>query len=57
MSIMMEGSTEINHEKHTRDFKERMRFIVTPEHVRWVCEDNKANSDGLIQATANLSDR
>jgi hypothetical protein len=57
MSIMMEGSTEINHVKHTRDSKERMRCIVTPEHVRWVCEDYKANSDGLIQATANLSDR
>ena len=39
MSNMMEGSTEINHAKHTRDFTERMRCIVTPEHLRWVCDD------------------
>ena len=39
MSNMMDGSTEINHAKHTRDFTERMRHIVTPEHLRWVCED------------------
>ena len=39
MSNMMEGSTEINHAKHTRDFTARMRCIVTPDHLRWVCED------------------
>lgn len=39
MSNMMEGSTEINHAKHTRDFTARMQCIVTPEHLRWVCED------------------
>lgn len=42
MSNMMEGSTEINHPKHTRDFTARMRCIVTPEHLRWVCEDYQA---------------
>ena len=42
MRNMMEGSTEINHAKHTRDFTERMRRIVTPEHLRWVCEDYQA---------------
>jgi hypothetical protein len=39
MSNMMEGSTEINHAKHTRDFTARMRCIVTPEHLKWVCDD------------------
>ncbi len=42
MSNMMEGSTEINHAKHARDFTERMLCIVTPEHLRWVCDDYQA---------------
>jgi len=42
ISNMMDGSTEINHAKHTRDFTERMRCIVTPEHLRYVCEDYQA---------------
>lgn len=42
MDNMMDGSTEINHSKHTRDFTERMRAIVTPHHLRWVCEDYQA---------------
>lgn len=42
MSNMMEGSTEINHAKHTRDFSERLLCIVTPEHLRWVCLNYQA---------------
>jgi len=36
---MMEGSTEINHGKHCRDFTERMRKIVTKEWLEYVCKD------------------
>ncbi len=42
MSNMMEGSTEINHAKHSRDFTERMLCIVTPEHLRWTCDNYQA---------------
>ena len=42
MTNMMAGSTEINHAKHCRDFTERMLCIVTPEHLRWVCDDYQA---------------
>jgi hypothetical protein len=31
MDNMMEGSTEINHAKHTQNFTERMKAIVTPD--------------------------
>lgn len=42
MNNMMEGSTEIDHSKHTRDFTDRMLSIVTPEHLRYVCENYQA---------------
>ena len=31
MENLMEGSTERNHEKHTRDFTNRLKKIVTKE--------------------------
>ncbi len=37
MDNLMEGSTEINHEKHTRDFTDRMKRIVTKEYFETVC--------------------
>ena len=33
MDNFMEGSTEIDHAKHTRDFTERLKGIVTKEHL------------------------
>jgi len=39
MDRLMEGSTEINHAKHTRDFTERMKCIVTPERLKEMCDD------------------
>ena len=39
---LMEGSTEINHEKHTRDFTDRMRRIVTKEYLEAVCRQYQA---------------
>ena len=38
MDNLMEGSTEINHEKHTRDFTEELKRIVTKEHLEEVCK-------------------
>ena len=34
MDSCLNGSNEDNHAKHTRDFTERMRKIVTPENLR-----------------------
>ena len=34
MDSCLNGSNEDNHTKHTRDFTERMRKIVTPENLR-----------------------
>ncbi len=38
MDNLMEGSSEINHAKHTRDFTPRLRSIVTQDNLRTMCE-------------------
>ena len=42
MDNLMEGSTEINHEKHTRDFSDRMKKIVTKDYLEKVCKRYQA---------------
>ena len=42
MDNLMEGSTEINHEKHTRDFTDRMKKIVTKDYLEKVCKRYQA---------------
>lgn len=39
MDNLMEASTEIDHEKHCRDFTDRMKRIVTKDHFQKVCEE------------------
>ncbi|MCX7096770.1 MAG: hypothetical protein NTV43_02560 [Methylococcales bacterium] len=39
MDNMMEGSTEIDHAKHTRDFTVGMKSIVTPEQLQIICKN------------------
>ena len=34
---MLAGSTEINHEKHVRDFTDRLKVIVTNENLSQQC--------------------
>lgn len=36
---MLEGSAEINHSKHTRDFTQRLKVIVTEENLSQQCAD------------------
>jgi len=38
MDNLMQASTEINHEKHIRDFTDRIKSIVTEEYLQKVCE-------------------
>ncbi|MBT5017762.1 MAG: hypothetical protein HON04_03365 [Planctomicrobium sp.] len=42
MDNLMSASTEIDHERHTRDFTARMKRIVTKDHLQNVCEDYQA---------------
>jgi hypothetical protein len=38
MDNLMEASTAIDHDRHTRDFTARLKSIVTKEHLQKVCE-------------------
>lgn len=42
MDNLMEGSTTIDHDKHTRDFTDRMKRIVTKEYLETVCRTYQA---------------
>ena len=42
MDNLMDASTKIDHEQHTRDFTDRMKNIVTKEHLQRVCEQYQA---------------
>ena len=38
MDNLMDASTAIDHERHIRDFSDRMKGIVTKEYLEKVCE-------------------
>jgi hypothetical protein len=38
MDNLMEASTQIDHERHIKDFTDRMKNIVTREYLKKVCE-------------------
>lgn len=38
MDNLMDASTRIDHDAHVRDFSDRMKRIVTKEHLQKVCE-------------------
>lgn len=42
MDNLMEGSTQIDHAKHTRDFTDRMKSIVTKDYLEKVCRRYQA---------------
>ena len=42
MDNLMEASARIDHEAHTRDFTQRLRDIVTREHLETVCRRYQA---------------
>jgi hypothetical protein len=39
MDNLMDASTVIDHERHIRDFSDRMKAIVTKEYLQKVCEN------------------
>lgn len=42
MDNLMEGSTEIDHRRHTRDFTDRLRSQISPERLDTICRDYQA---------------
>jgi len=38
MDNLMEASTSIDHQRHVKDFTDRLKNIVTKEHLKSVCE-------------------
>ncbi len=38
MDNLMDASTAIDHARHVRDFTERAKSVVTPEHLQRVCQ-------------------
>ena len=42
MDNLMEASTNIDHERHTKDFTDRMRRIITKDYLQKVCEKYQA---------------
>jgi 2C-methyl-D-erythritol 2,4-cyclodiphosphate synthase len=38
MDNLMDASTVIDHERHIRDFSDRMKAIVTKDYLHKVCE-------------------
>ena len=38
MDNLMDASTRIDHEAHTRDFTDRMKNIVTKDYLQKICE-------------------
>jgi len=39
MDNLMDGSTEINHKKHTRDFTDKAKRILTKENLEKQCKE------------------
>ena len=42
MDNLMQASTEINHERHVRDFTERLKSLVTGDYFEEVCRQYQA---------------
>lgn len=43
MDNLMQASTDIDHEKHVRDFSDRMKKIVTKENLEQQCREYQAD--------------
>jgi hypothetical protein len=43
MDNMMQGSNEVDHAKHSRDFTQRMQGLVTPYGLTLMCQEYQAH--------------
>ena len=39
MDNLMQASTEIDYEKHIRDFSDRLKGVLSKERLAWICRD------------------
>lgn len=58
MNNLMDGSTERNHKKHTRDFTDRAKRIVTKEKLEKQCKESTKRSGVILRekVCGNLSE-
>lgn len=49
MDNLMDASTHIDHPRHVRDCTERMRSIVTHEHLAYVCKQYQSEKGFFTQ--------
>ncbi len=42
MDNLMQASTDIDHERHVRDFNDKLKAIVTKENIETQCKDYQA---------------
>ena len=54
MDNLMDASTEIDHERHVKDFTDRMKNIVTKEHLQKVCEQYQ-NGKGFFSMCESVA--
>jgi len=51
MDNLMQASTEIDHAKHTRDFTDRLKAIVTQAYLAKVCQQYQAEKGYFAERT------
>ena len=49
MDNLMQASTEINHERHVRDFTERLKSLVTKDYLEKVCRQYQAEKGYFLR--------
>lgn len=54
MDNLMDASTRVDHEAHTRDFTERMKRIVTKDYLERVCHEYQ-NDKGFFLARSPVA--
>lgn len=60
MDNLMDASTHIDHARHVQDFTDRMRNIVTPDYLEFVCRQYQSEkgyfSDRILIAVLKRPD-
>jgi len=39
MDNLMDASTKVDHERHTRDFTDRLKSVLPKERLDWICRE------------------
>ena len=49
MDNLMDASTAIDYETHTRDFTDRLKSVLSKEHLEWICHDYQSTKGFFAQ--------